>query len=112
MTDIEQQLRAQKRNVEVDILFELSEELGMYPSKYQRPNMLLQGLRAYPVWPVEDSGYGAELGQIIDNWEVIRGEMLNLTEEGHKLKPPVGITTHGSSLFRLNYTSCSVGCTS
>ena len=81
VTDMEQQLRAQKRNTEVDILFELSEELGMYPSKYQRPNMLLEGLRARPVWPVEESGYGAELGQIIENWEKIRAEMLNLTEE-------------------------------
>ena len=81
VTDMEQQLRAQKRNVEVDILFELSEELGMYPSKYQRPNMLLDGLRAQPVWPVEDSGYGTELGLILDNWEEIRGEVMNLTEE-------------------------------
>ena len=41
-----------------------------------------------------------------------RYEMLHLTEEDHKLAPPVGITTHRSNLFRLNYTSCSVGCTS
>lgn len=42
--------------MEVDILFELCEEMGLWPSKYQRPNMLLEGLRAQPIWTPEAGG--------------------------------------------------------
>ena len=42
--------------MEVDILLELCEEMGLWPSKYQRPNMLLEGLRAQPIWTPEAGG--------------------------------------------------------
>ena len=45
--------------MEVDILLELCEEMGLWPSKYQRPNMLLEGLRAQPIWTPEAGGYFA-----------------------------------------------------
>ena len=66
--EMEAELRRLKRQVEVDIVFEVAEELGLYPSKYQRPNMLVDGLRAAPVWQPEHSGYWPQLGELVDNW--------------------------------------------
>ena len=80
--DLEKELRRQKRISEVDIMYELSEELGLYPSKYQRPNMLVQGLRAQPVWTLEQSGFGAELGQLVENWDQVQGGPENITDTG------------------------------
>ena len=64
--ELEVELRRQKRSVEVDVLFELSEELELFPSKYQRPDMLLSGLKAQPFWTMEESGFGPELNKIVD----------------------------------------------
>lgn len=61
-------MRRQKRNPEVDIMYGISEELELYPSKYQRPNMLLDGLKAQPIWKMEDSGFETELQKIVDSW--------------------------------------------
>ena len=98
--EMEEELRRLKRQVEVDIVFEMAEELGLYPSKYQRPNMLVDGLRAAPLWQPEHSGYWPQLGELVDNWaEVnltahclntkirilnlfqIRTEIVNLTDQ-------------------------------
>ena len=79
--EVEVELRRQKRLAEVDIVFELCEELQIYPSKYQRPNMLLQGLRAQTTWTVEESGYQVELESIISKWDRIRAELMNLTDQ-------------------------------
>ena len=79
--ELEAELRRQKRSVEVDVLFELSEELELFPSKYQRPDMLLSGLKAQPLWTIEDSGFGEELNKVVENWKMVRKEFMNMTEE-------------------------------
>ena len=56
LNELEVELRRQKRLTEVDVVFELGEELGLFPSKYQRPNMFVSELRASPVWRSEDTG--------------------------------------------------------
>ena len=56
INEVERELRRQKRLKEVDVMFELGEELGLFPSKYQRPNMFMSDLRASPVWSAADSG--------------------------------------------------------
>ena len=56
INEVERELRRQKRLKEVGVMFELGEELGLFPSKYQRPNMFMSDLRASPVWRAADSG--------------------------------------------------------
>ena len=52
-------------------MFELCEELGVYPSKYQRPNMLFDNLKAQPVWSIEETGQKEKLMKIQDNWKKV-----------------------------------------
>ena len=74
-------MRRQKRLVELDVMFELGEELGLFPSKYQRPNMFVSELRASPVWRSEDSGQAEQLASLVNNWGQISNELVNLTSE-------------------------------
>ena len=81
LNELEVELRRQKRLTEVDVVFELGEELGLFPSKYQRPNMFVSELRASPVWRSEDSGQADQLASLVDNWVQISAELVNLTSE-------------------------------
>ena len=71
INDLEAELRKQRRITEVYTLFELCEELGVFPSKYQRPNMLFDNLKAQPVWDVEETGQKDYLMKIQDNWKQV-----------------------------------------
>lgn len=79
--ELETQLRSLKRVNETDIMFEISAELGLFPSKYQRANMQVEGLRAAPVWETEETGQEGHLTLIEEQWKVIRNELKNLTQE-------------------------------
>lgn len=79
--ELEPQLRSLKMNNETDVMFEVCAEMGLYPSKYQRANMQVDGLTASPVWEVEKTGQAEHLENIQDNWVVIRRELKNLTQE-------------------------------
>jgi len=81
--ELETQLRSLKMNNETDVMFEICAELGLYPSKYQRGNMMVEGLTATPIWEMEKTGQEEHLGKIIhkDNWNTIRKELKNLTQE-------------------------------
>jgi len=81
INDLETELRRQKRTTEVYTLFELCEELAVFPSKYQRPNMLFDNLKAQPVWNVEETGQEKNLMKIQENWTQIKKELTNLTSE-------------------------------
>ena len=81
INEVEAELRRQKRLVELDVMFELGEELGLFPSKYQRPNMFMSELRASTVWSPEDSGQGEQLTRLVKNWGSIATELVNLTSE-------------------------------
>ena len=78
---METELRRQKRQTEVEVMFELAEELGLFPSKYQRPNMYMSDLRASPLWSSADSGQEEQLNNLVMNWENIATELVNLTSE-------------------------------
>jgi len=81
INELEAELRKQRRTTEVYTLFELCEELGVFPSKYQRPNMLFDNLKAQPVWSIEETGQKDYLMKIQDNWKQIKRELTNLTGE-------------------------------
>ena len=81
INEVERELRRQKRLKEVDVMFELGEELGLFPSKYQRPNMFMADLRANPLWSAADSGQEEQLNNLVNNWENIATELVNLTSE-------------------------------
>ena len=71
INELEAELRKQRRTTEVYTLFELCEELGVFPSKYQRPNMLFDNLKAQPVWSIEETGQKDYLMKIQDNWKQV-----------------------------------------
>ena len=81
INELEVELRRQKRLTEVDVVFELGEELGLFPSKYQRPNMFVSELRASPVWRSEDTGQAEQLADLVRNWAQVSGQLVNLTSE-------------------------------
>ena len=81
LNELELELRRQKRLTEVDVVFELGEELGLFPSKYQRPNMFVSELRASPVWRSEDTGQAEQLADLVRNWAQVSGQLVNLTSE-------------------------------
>ena len=81
LNELELELRRQKRLTEVDVVFELGEELALFPSKYQRPNMFVSELRASPVWRAEDTGQADQLASLVNNWVKISSELVNLTSE-------------------------------
>ena len=81
INEVERELRRQKRLKEVDVMFELGEELGLFPSKYQRPNMFMSDLRASPVWSAADSGQEEQFEELVSNWDKIAPELVNLTSE-------------------------------
>ena len=81
LNELEVELRRQKRLTEVDVVFELGEELGLFPSKYQRPNMFVSELRASPVWRSEDTGQAEQLADLVRNWAQVSGQLVNLTSE-------------------------------
>jgi hypothetical protein len=59
-------------------MFEVCSELGLFPSKFQRPNMHVEELRAAPVWSVEETGQQDHLEGIQRDWTVIRSHNLIL----------------------------------
>ena len=71
VNDLETELRRQRRTTEVYTLFELCEELGVFPSKYQRANMLFDNLKAQPVWNIEETGQKEKLMKIQENWNQV-----------------------------------------
>ena len=81
LNELEVELRRQKRLTEVDVVFELGEELALFPSKYQRPNMFVSELRASPVWRSEDTGQATQLASLVSNWVQVSAELVNLTSE-------------------------------
>ena len=81
LNELEVELRRQKRLTEVDVVFELGEELALFPSKYQRPNMFVSELRASPVWRSEDTGQAPQLASLVSNWVQVSAELVNLTSE-------------------------------
>ena len=81
LNELEVELRRQKRLTEVDLVFELGEELALFPSKYQRPNMFVSELRASHVWRPEDTGQAEQLDNLVRKWGQVAGELVNLTSE-------------------------------
>ena len=79
--ELEPQLRSLKMDNETDVMFEVCSEMGLYPSKYQRANMQVEGLTAEPVWQIERTGQAEHLEKIQENWKIIRKELKNLTQE-------------------------------
>jgi len=65
----------------LDHLHLMFEDLGIYPSKYQRPIWLVPGLRAAPVWTEEEAGVGYHLARLRESWEEIRKEAFQLVKE-------------------------------
>lgn len=55
-------------------LYRAGVEAGVYLSRYQRPISAQYGLRARPVWKVEDTGVAKALEKIRANWKEIRAE--------------------------------------
>jgi len=62
----------------LNIVFDLAVDLGMYPSRFQRCTSPVPGLRAKPVWTIEETGYQDKLLELQANWETIRDEGLAL----------------------------------
>lgn len=65
----------------LDHLHLMYEDLGIHPSKYQRPTWLVPGLRAVPMWTEEETGVGHHLAALREHWNEIRQEALQLVNE-------------------------------
>lgn len=94
--ELENELRQMDKIEELNILYDLLVDVKLYPSRYQRAMTQVKGLRAKPVWTLEETEYEDKLTELQDNWEKIRDEALVLME----MTPPQNITMGEKTIER------------
>lgn len=63
-----------------DEIYKIGFERGIFPSFWQRSLYNEPGLRAQPVWSVNETGIGEALLMIQDHWRAIRDEALSVLD--------------------------------
>ena len=59
---------------------QLAYERKIFPSFWQRPMLVEEGLRSKPVWTIEETGMQNELREIQSYWKIILGEALTVLD--------------------------------
>jgi len=79
--DLEKEMRRAGLEEELINMFDFLVELKVYPSRYQRTLVNVNGLASQPVWELGETGYQDKLRELEANWETIRDEALALIEQ-------------------------------
>lgn len=74
-------LRRLGKPQEADLVFQDGAELNLFPSFWQRSLFNIGGLKAQPLWTLEETGIQHQLSTIVDNWQVIRDEATEILKD-------------------------------